>query len=292
MILSCKRAIRDFLTNKFINIVTVITIALSVLIVSAFALFFTNAAALLNSWERGIRVMAYLAPGLPETELQDAGVKIRELEGVREARFISRQEALERLKAQLEGQASLLSDLRENPLPDAYEITLTEAFLRGGQVKRLADRISSLAPVSEVEYGQRWLGRFTNVINLFRLTGYALGGLFFMATVFIVANTIRLVLYSRREEVEIMRLVGAADRFITLPFYIQGLLHGALGGTAGLLGLYAAYLFISAHVEQGFAAGLPAIRFFPLDVLVGVLLGSMLVGCLGCYLSLKQFFKS
>ncbi|MCJ7830336.1 MAG: permease-like cell division protein FtsX [Desulfobacterales bacterium] len=292
MILYYKRAIRDFLTNKFINIVTVITIALSVLIVSAFALFFTNAAALLNSWERGIRVMAYLEPGLSETELQDAGVKIHELEGVREARFISRQEALERLKAQMEGQASLLSGLRENPLPDAYEITLTEAFLKGGQVKRLADKIASLAPVSEVEYGQRWLGRFTNVINLFRLTGYALGGLFFMAAVFIVANTIRLVLYSRREEVEIMRLVGAADRFITAPFYIQGLLHGALGGTAGLLGLYATYLFISAHVEQGFAAGLPAIRFFPLDVLAGVLLGSMLVGWLGCYLSLKQFFKS
>ena len=292
MIRYYNRAIRDFLTNKFINIVTVITIALSVLIVSAFALFFTNAAALLKSWERGIRVMAYLTPGLLETELKNVGLKIDKLEGVREARFISRQEALERFKAQMEGQASLLRDLRENPLPDAYEIMLAEAFLKGEQIKRLADQIASLEAVAEVEYGQRWLGRFTNVINLFRLTGCALGVLFITATVFIVANTIRLVLYSRREEVEIMRLVGAADRFITAPFYIQGLLHGALGGIMGLLMLFGTYLFISAHVEHGFAAGLPAIRFFPLDVLGGVLLGSMLVGWLGCYLSLKQFFKS
>jgi cell division transport system permease protein len=106
-----------------------------------------------------------------------------------------------------------------------------------------------------------------------------MGALFFMATIFIVANTIRLVLYSRREEVEIMRLVGATDNFIKIPFYFEGLIQGALGAIAGLAMLYIAFMFVSSNVEKGFFPGLV------------ILFVSMLVGWLGCLISLKQFMK-
>ena len=94
---------------------------------------------------------------------------------------------------------------------DAFEIRLMESFQNQDKIEKLAARLESLKQVDEVEYGQVWLGRFSNILNLFRLTGFAMGSLFLVATVLIVANTIRLVLYSRQEEVQIMRWVRPTD---------------------------------------------------------------------------------
>ena len=112
-----------------------------------------------------------------------------------------------------------------------------------------------------------------------------------MAAVFFVANTIRLVLYSRREEVEIMRLVGAEDRFIKTPFYIEGILQGAFGGIAGLTACLVIFLMVSSNVKPALTAGLFEIRFLPPKMVLAMVMTSMLVGWLGCFLSLKQFLK-
>ncbi len=159
------------------------------------------------------------------------------------------------------------------------------------KVETLSGKIKSFPYVDAVEYGEKWLGRFTNIVNLFRLTGYGVGGLFFMAAVFIVANTIRLMLYSRREEIEIMRLIGAADSFIKTPFYIQSIIQGTLGGIIGLGILFVTFIIIASNVEHGFLPGSFQIRFLPPAVFFSIVISSMLVGWLGCHLSLKQFLK-
>ena len=291
MILFYKKAIQDILNNRFLNVVTIITIALSVLIVSAFALFFINASDIMNTWKKGIKLMVYLKPGITEAVLPNIQHEINGLYGVRNSVFISQNEALKRLKDQMKRQGSLFQNLQENPLPDAFEVSLIASSQSGEKVETLATRLEALPSVDGVEYGQKWLERFANVFELFRLTGYAMGGLFFMAAVFIVANTIRLVFYSRRDEIEIMRLVGAEDSFITGPFYVQGLIQGVLGGMIGLAALFAMFFLISSNVEQGFSPGLFTIRFLSIWVSCGILLGSILVGWIGCYLSLKRFLN-
>ncbi len=291
MILKYKRAIQDILDHRFLNTVTIITIAISILIVSAFALFFVNANEIINSWKKGIRIMAYLKPDAPEIKIPELKRKIQHIGGIQDVRFISKNEAFQQLKKQMRRQSSLFENLKENPLPDAFEIRLIASFQNQEKVEMLATRLESLPQIDEVEYGQRWLGRFTNFFNLFRLTGYAMGGLFFMAALLIVANTIRLVLYSRREEIEIMRLVGATDSFIKAPFYIQGLIQGAFGGIIGLAALFITFMFISLSVKQGLSPGLFTIRFLSPSAFCGIILGSTFVGWIGCYLSLKQFLK-
>ena len=291
MIIKYKRAIQDILDHRFLNVVTIITIAISILIVSAFALFFVNANEIINSWKKGIRIMAYLKPDAPEIKIPELKQKIQHIGGIQDVRFISKKEAFQQLKKQMRRQSSLFENLKENPLPDAFEIRLIASFQNQEKVEMLATRLESLPQIDEVEYGQRWLGRFTNFFNLFRLTGYAMGGLFFMAALLIVANTIRLVLYSRREEIEIMRLVGATDSFIKAPFYIQGLIQGAFGGIIGLAALFVTFMFISLSVQQGLSPGLFTIRFLSPGAFCGIILGSTFVGWIGCYLSLKQFLK-
>lgn len=287
-----KRALSDILNNRFLNAVTVITIALSILIVSAFYLFFVNAGEIMNAWKRGIRVIAYLDPGVDEAARVDMERRILEMYAVQEVRFVPGDEAFETLKREMRRQASLLEDLEENPLPDAFEIRMAAASQSMEAIEKLATRLERLEGIESVEYGEKWLGRFSGIFNLFTLVGCAMAALFFMAAVFIVANTIRLVLYSRREEVEIMRLVGATDRFIKAPFYLEGLIQGALGGVVGLIALFVIFLLVSTNVEQGFSANLFQIRFLPADVLGLTLLCSMFVGWLGSYLSLRQFLKA
>jgi cell division transport system permease protein len=275
-----------------LNLVTVITISLSILITSAFILFFINTSEIINSWKKGLRIMAYLKPGTNNTDLAYLKQAILSLDGVDKLRYIPKEEALNQLKTQMEHQASLLENLTENPLPDSFEIRMTATIGSWQRIASLAAQIETLTQVEEVEYGQRWIGRFIHMFNLFRLAGYAMGALFFMAAIFIVANTIRLVIYSRRDEVEIMRLVGATDNFIKIPFYFQGLIQGALGAVIGLGILYLSFFLISANVELQFMPGLLSLQFIPPQILGAILLGSMLVGWLGCYISLKQFLKT
>ena len=286
------RALRDINDNRFLNGVAVLTVALSVLIAGAFLLIWTN----LNHWmtasESNIRIMVYLKDGATEAQSQDTTYRIQGLDGVQKAQFISRSQALLTFKAQLKHQASLLDGLGENPLPDSLEVELKNGAVRLNQIEAIADRITRMPAVESVEYGQQWMERFANLLNLFRFAGMILGGIFFIASGLIVANTARLVLYSRREEVEIMRLVGATDLFIKAPFYIEGLIQGASGGGVGLFAVYAAYLFMSSKLTSDLASGFWQIRFLSIES-IGIIIGcSIGIGLIGCFLSMKQFFRN
>jgi cell division transport system permease protein len=123
------------------------------------------------------------------------------------------------------------------------------------------------------------------------MTAYTMGALFFMAAVFIVGNTVRLVLFSRKEEVEIMRLVGATERFILAPFYFQSLLQAALGSVIALVGLYIMYMLIQSRIATGMTDAFFQPQFLSVATLLGIVGCSMLVGWLGCHLSVKQYVK-
>lgn len=283
---------QDIVRHRLLNAVTIITIALSVLIVSAFGLFFINVEDVVRSWEKGVRMMAYLKPDCGEAMRKNIMEKLLQMPGVQEVRFTSREEALETLKTQLKHQKSLLEGLRENPLPEAMEIRLLSVSDKDQDLESMATQIEAIPGVEEVEYGRQWIEKLIYFFQLFRLAGLAMGGLFLMATVSIVANTIRLLLYSRQAEIEIMRLVGATDWFIKAPFYIEGLIQGLLGAIMGLSALAAAYYFISSNMLQDVSAVFFTIRFFSSGTLLAVIACSMLVGWIGCFLSLKQFLKT
>jgi cell division transport system permease protein len=291
-ILFFKRAMQDIFRHRLLNAITIITIALSVLIVSAFGLLFMNVEDLVRSWEKGVRIMAYLKADTNETIRKGIEETLRRIPGVIDVHFTSREEALETLKAQMKHQKSLLDGLRENPLPEAMEIRLLSVSDKDRDLESIATQIQAIPGIEEVEYGRQWIGKVIYFFQLFRLAGLAMGGLFLLATISIVANTIRLLLYSRQTEIEIMRLVGATDRFIKAPFYIEGLIQGFLGAIVGLSVLAAAYFFISSNMLQGLSAVFLTIRFFSSGTLLAVIAGSMLVGWIGCFLSLKQFLKS
>ena len=291
MLLYVRKAIRDILDNGFLNAITIFTIALAVLVIGAFTLFILNTSILMQSWNKGVRIMAYIRADTDPATLGDVQKQIASLYGVKTVAFISKAEAMQRLKLQMKRQSSILDNLEENPLPDAFEVRMVDTPQDVETVEELARSLERIAAVSEVEYGQQWIGRFSHIIRLFTLMAYALGALFFVAAVFFVANTIRLVIYSRRDEIEIMRLVGAEDVFIIVPFYIEGMLQGFMGGVIGIAALFVSHVAISLKVADTTMPAVVELQFLPAISFAVILATSVAVGWLGCFLSLKQYLR-
>lgn len=287
-----RRAIKDLLANRFLSTATIITIALAVLAVGTFGLLFLNAETFLNSWEKGVRLMVYLKADISKDQRLSTQYSLKALASVTHVRFISRDEGLAILRGQLKRQASLLDGLTANPLPDAFEVTLAAPELNQASVDSVVAQIETLPAVASVEYGQEWFQRFNALFNLFKMAGYVLGGVLATAAVLIVANTIRIVLYTRKEEIDIMRLVGATDSFIKAPFYLQGVIQGALGSMIGLAALYIGYLSISSQIQSGFTAGLLSLNFLSFHFLWSIPLSGMVVGWTGSFIALNQFLRA
>ncbi len=286
-----KRALKDMRENAFLNAIAVLTTALAVLMISGLTLIWSN----LNNWvdmtKNDVRIMAYLKTGVTDAQRNEATADIQGLEGVKTIKFISRSQAMDKLKSQLRHQASLLEGLKENPLPDALEIELKQDREKLAQVQTIADRIKQMQAVEDVEFGQQWMERFMGIFGLIQLAGMIMGGIFLIAAGLIVGNTIRLTLFSRQEEIEIMRLVGANEMYIKTPFYIEGAIQGCIGSFLGLGGIYAAYTYVSWNINSGLATGFLQIRFLSTELLAIIICASMGVGLTGCAISLKQYFR-
>ena len=291
MIRFVRNAMSDIRSNRFMNFITIITIALSILMVSLFLLFFENTGRAIEAWNQGGRAVVYLSDGFDPAQLPELKSQIQALGGVDEMRFLPKAQALAKLKVEMAGQTTFLESLERNPLPHALEIRMA----RHGELEQMAELahgISALEWVDSVEYGQGWLGKFLRVFNLFKATGYVICSLFLLIALFITSNTVRLAFHSRQTEVEIMRLVGATEGFIKAPFYVEGLLQGFFGGLLGLMILLSAYTTLASGVGHALASYVYLdIRFLSVKAMALVIVTSTFLGWFGCYLSLKQILK-
>ncbi|NOY67922.1 MAG: ABC transporter permease [Deltaproteobacteria bacterium] len=289
MISYFKRALSDFIRHRFLHGVCTATIALSVFIISAFTLFFVNAGALMNTWQKGIRVIAYLEPGVNQGARKALIQRIKAFDGVEDVVFISRQKAFSWLKKEIGRQSSLLEGLEDNPLPDSLEIKISRSALNVKDIEYLASRIKTFNAVNGVEYARKWLARFKGVYDLFRITGIILVTMVFIAIMFIVANTIRLILFSRREEIEITRIIGADEEFIRNPFYIEAAMLGFLGGITGITLLFISFALSMPTISPSGILPFFTIRFIPPAAGIAIVISSVIVSWMGCYFSIRRF---
>jgi cell division transport system permease protein len=287
-----QRVRRNVSTTPYLHLATTATIAFSLLIIGTFALVYANISDLIRSCQDNIRVVAYLKDGLPEGRRTSLQQRLAKLYGVGEIHYVSQDAAMDRLKGQMKHRLSLLEGLRENPLPASFEIRLVQGWQSWERLDPLVDQIKQLPDIEDVEYGQAWLRRFSQFIAFFRLASLIIGVLVVATTVFVCTNTIKLTLYTKRQELGIMSLVGATDAFIQTPFYIQSLIEGFLGGLIAEGLLFGTYrLFISRVQSPHLLLSSGEIAFLSLTACGALLSVGMLIGWLGSYLSLKRFLR-
>lgn len=291
MIGMLRRAFGDYARYRFLYGICLFTIALSVFIVGAFALFFVNAGDLMRQWQKGIRITAYLGPNVSAQQASALAQEVSRYPGVAGVSYIPKEEGLAWLKNQIKDRSSLLEGLEENPLPDALEVRPAGNMENVEDLGRLAGKIAAQPGVAEVAYARNWLRRFYGIYSLFQVTAAVMVTLIFMAIMFILANTIRLILYSRREEIEITRIIGADEAFLKYPLYLESALLGFFGGLAGLLLLYGAFVLLMPRFSPEGLLPFFRVRFIPQSWTLIILISSVFVGWLGCFFSVRRFLR-
>ena len=184
-----------------------------------------------------------------------------------------------------------MEGLRENPLPASFELTLKPQFGRSGNIEDLAARLERLPGVAQVQYGRKWVAKLRVFVDVIKLVGVSVGGFLLMATIFVISNTIKLTFYSRQDELEIMRLVGATDFFIKAPFLIEGLLHGLGGALLAVGGLTALMFFLLTHLDVPLRIAMLPGSQTPVSLVAGFLGLGLLLGFLGSTVSVRRFLR-
>lgn len=287
------RAVTNIRQNVFVNVVTIGTITLALLIVSLFMLIFVNLESAAENWSERVQVTIYFDKELTAQDQSGFRQKISALAGVSSINYVTRDEALKRFKSRLRGQETLLEGVRPEILPTSFEIALKRSFRDTVSVENFVVTLKRIPGITEVQYGEEWVRRFNSFLNFIRLLGALLGGFLVIAVIFIVSNTIKLTIYSRRDELEVMALVGATRFFIKAPFLLEGLIQGTVGSVlsvALLFGLYEGFL----HNAGSFLTFNPAasgLSFLPPEYIGGLLLAGAVLGFIGSLTSLKRFIN-
>ncbi|MFZ2948679.1 MAG: permease-like cell division protein FtsX [Desulfuromonadaceae bacterium] len=287
------RAVTNIRQNVFVNVVTIGTITLALLIVSLFLLVFVNLESAAENWSERVQVTVYFDNELTSQDQTSFRAKISALPGVSRVSYVTRDEAMKRFKNRLKGQETLLEGVRPEVLPTSFEIALKRSYRDTVSVENFVTALKRVPGITEVQYGEEWVRRFNSFLNFMRLLGALLGGFLVVAVIFIVSNTIKLTIYSRRDELEVMALVGATRFFIKAPFLLEGLIQGMAGSVLSVVlmfGLYEGFL----HNAGNFLTFNPAtsgLSFLPPEYIAGLLLAGALLGFIGSLTSLKRFIN-
>lgn len=263
--------------------VTIITLAFVVL--GLFLLLFFNLQNLGESLAQRLQLRVFLAE---EVSPERVGDNLRDLPGVIDLAFVPKDKAMEDLRRQLGERAGLLDLVEENPLPHSYILRVAKAEL----IPQVAQKAQRIGGVSEVVYGRESLGKLLDFVEMVSVLSVVGTVIIFLATLFIVVNTIRLTVIARQQEISIRKLVGATNSFIRAPFLFEGIYMGlASACVASLLG-DALYRIL---VERG-VTSLPFMPMLAREAVIpqvtGVLLLlGVLLGIVGSTLSLRRYLR-
>ena len=288
-----RRALRNMRQSPVLSLAAVGTVAVALALLAFFAIAVLNVQQLTASWGEDLGIVAYLDDVSSEAEVEGWQNSIRGYPEVAEVVFVSRQEAAHRFRQRLGPDADLIDGIGADVLPASLEIRLKPQQRTETAITAVVERLRKEHRFNDLQYGQGWLEKLQAFLLLLRISGSALGGFLVFAALVIVANTIKLTLYVRQDELEAMALVGGTSFFIKFPYLVEGLLQGMLGGLAAL-GL--SYLVFKVVLQESLGSlllitGIDTIHFLPSIWQFLLVACGSLIGLLGSLFALRKFVR-
>lgn len=286
------RALKYFFTEAAASLwrgrksalLAVVTIAGGLFVLGFFLVLNTNLQRLVARWSESAELSVYLKDDVTAEQLRTVDELIGQSGLSSQREYVSREQAAARFKADFPDLAAAAEGLDSNPFPASFEVRLRPDMRdAGAAVDNLAASVAAVDGIADVRYDRRWLNRLNGVVRFLRAFGILIVGMLAIAAALTVANVVRLAAVAREDEIEIMQLVGAPAAYVRGPFVAEGVLQGGAGALLAVLGLWG--LFAAARARYGEVAadtiGLGTITFLPLHLWVVIILGGMLLGCIG-----------
>lgn len=283
-----EEALTSLWRSRLITALSIVTIAVSLFVLGAFLSLASNLSDVVARWSEKVQVTFYLEDQLPEVPRESLQAALRGDPAVESVVYVPREEALRRFRALFREMRSLPEDLGENPFPAALEVTLRPSRNSAEDAQRLVQAFQRAPGVEDVEYDLLWIQRLSTAVRLVRGAGAFLGAILVLAAVFTISNVMRLTMYAREDELDIMRLVGAAPAYVKGPFVLEGMIQGGLGGLLALGLLWTIFQMLSRDLlATSDLLGRSAI-VLPASTAALVVFGGTLVGLVGSLVSLGR----
>lgn len=284
-----REGLSSVFVHGFTSLAAMLVIAACLMITGTFALVAYNLDLQIRELEGQSEIVVYIDENVSRDNALALGQKIRALDNVKTAEFVTKEQLFEDYLDSLGEDAYVMEELRDdNPLRDSYQITMDDVSLHADTVKAL-ENINGVAASSSMQEVSERLIQIRQVVNLISYTMVALlGGV----SVFIIANTVKLAMFARKEEIAIMKMVGATNHFIRAPFVVEGMFLGLSAAALAFFVLWGVYAYVSAQLAEGTAI-LTMVAFAAVwkEALVTMLGAGLLLGVGGSVITIRRFLK-
>ena len=284
-----REGLSSVFVHGFTSLAAMLVIAACLMITGTFALVAYNLDLQIRELEGQSEIVVYIDENVSRDNALALGQKIRALDNVKTAEFVTKEQLFEDYLDSLGEDAYVMEELRnDNPLRDSYQITMDDVSLHADTVKAL-ENINGVAASSSMQEVSERLIQIRQVVNLISYTMVAqLGGV----SVFIIANTVKLAMFARKEEIAIMKMVGATNHFIRAPFVVEGMFLGLSAASLAFFVLWGVYAYVSAQLAEGTAI-LTMVAFAAVwkEVLAIMLGAGLLLGVGGSVITIRRFLK-
>jgi cell division transport system permease protein len=286
-----RRSFRSVWENLYLNTVAASVIGASLLLLGVYIIVHTNLNSIVDTWNKDVHVSAYFADNLTEEERFTIRDRIHGYPEVLQVRYVSELDAKKWLSEEVEGIEATLNELGDNALPASLEITLSPQMSQPDLIEQFATKIETVE-FQNIDYGVEWVDRFNAFLRLLQALGTLVGILILLAATFLVTNTVHLVVYNRKSELEIAKLVGASQSFIILPFIFEGAVQGLFGGLAAISGLWLIHNTLSSRLQAALDFEIATqLQFLPFNQLLLLTAIGIGLGTISAFIATHRFLR-
>ncbi len=275
--------------NRTITALSIAVTSFSLFIIAFFLNVVENLSSFTNNIMNELNVNIYLLDNITPIQRKYIEKILNNSGYVASYEYIDKEKALQDFLLIMPNFKSIINNLKENPVPSSYKITLKKQYNSENAIKNFISLFQDGEGIDEIYYDKIWFDKLTNLIKLMKFIGVLVGSVFLFTALFTVANVIRLVVYGRKDEVEILKLVGASNFYIKAPFVLEGIFQGLTSSIISLIGVYFSYRLLIQYVEaSGVIEAEKILTFLSSNMQMWVVILGVGIGFIGSFLSVSH----